>query len=123
MGLGKTVQTLAHLLLEKQSGRMKKASLIVVPTSLIGNWRREIEQFSPDLKVLVLHGTQRHVLFELIAQHDIILTPIHYSIVTRKPYYRKSSTILFSMKPSTSRTQNRKRLRSPTSLRPSIAWP
>ncbi len=45
MGLGKTVQTLAHLLLEKQAGRMTAPSLIIAPTSLMGNWRREAERF------------------------------------------------------------------------------
>jgi len=74
MGLGKTVQTLAHLLLEKQSGRMEKPSLVIMPTSLVGNWRREIEQFAPELKVLVLHGSERHGLFEKITVHDVVLT-------------------------------------------------
>ncbi|MCF6338930.1 MAG: SNF2-related protein, partial [Gammaproteobacteria bacterium] len=41
MGLGKTVQTLAHLLLEKERKRMDKPCLIVAPTSLMSNWRRE----------------------------------------------------------------------------------
>ena len=74
MGLGKTVQTLAHLLLEKQSGRMDQPSLVIVPTSLVGNWRREIEQFAAQLKVLVLQGSERQALFGLIEEHDIVLT-------------------------------------------------
>ena len=74
MGLGKTVQTLAHLLVEKQSGRMRQPSLVVAPTSLMGNWRREIEHFANELKVLVLHGSARAALFDSIHEHDIILT-------------------------------------------------
>lgn len=74
MGLGKTVQTLAHLLIEKQSGRMHQPSLVVAPTSLMGNWRREIEHFANELKVLVLHGSERQALFDSIHCHDIILT-------------------------------------------------
>tara|TARA_R110002072_G_scaffold105615_2_gene230890 strand:+ start:15185 stop:18547 length:3363 start_codon:yes stop_codon:yes gene_type:complete len=74
MGLGKTVQTLAHLLLEKEQGRMTKPCLIIAPTSLMGNWRREAAQFAPDLKVLVLHGTDRKAKFEQIDVHDVILT-------------------------------------------------
>ncbi|MGB0514269.1 MAG: SNF2-related protein, partial [Wenzhouxiangellaceae bacterium] len=50
MGLGKTVQTLAHLAVEKRAGRMTLPSLIVAPTSLMGNWRREAELFTPGLK-------------------------------------------------------------------------
>ncbi len=74
MGLGKTVQTLAHLLIEKQSGRMHQPSLIVAPTSLMGNWRREIQHFASALTVLVLHGPERQALFDSIDRHDIILT-------------------------------------------------
>jgi superfamily II DNA or RNA helicase len=74
MGLGKTAQTLAHLLLEKQSGRMDKPSLVVLPTSLIFNWKREAARFAPQLRMLSLHGKERAVHFPLIAEHDVILT-------------------------------------------------
>jgi len=74
MGLGKTAQTLAHLLLEKQSGRMDKPSLIVLPTSLIFNWKREAERFAPQLKLLSLHGKARAGHFHTISEYDIILT-------------------------------------------------
>jgi hypothetical protein len=52
MGLGKTAQTLAHLLLEKEAGRLDKPALIILPTSLIFNWKNEAARFAPDLKVL-----------------------------------------------------------------------
>lgn len=74
MGLGKTVQALAHLLLEKQSGRMTAPCLIIAPTSLMGNWRREAERFTPDLKMLTLQGTDRKQHFDEIRNHDLILT-------------------------------------------------
>ncbi|MGF1548172.1 MAG: SNF2-related protein [Thiotrichales bacterium] len=74
MGLGKTVQTLALLLREKELGRASHASLIVAPTSLIGNWRREAANFTPDLKVLVLHGAERKQRFTAIGEHDLVLT-------------------------------------------------
>ncbi|UBV43170.1 DEAD/DEAH box helicase [Deinococcus taeanensis] len=74
MGLGKTVQTLAHLLLEKESGRADRPSLVVAPTSVIGNWQAEAAKFAPDLRVLTLHGKDRRAQFPLIAQHDLILT-------------------------------------------------
>ncbi|CAM2789904.1 DNA/RNA helicase SNF2 [Legionella steigerwaltii] len=60
MGLGKTVQALAHLQCEKEQGRIKAASLIVAPTSLVGNWQAEAKRFTPQLKVLVYHGSERH---------------------------------------------------------------
>ncbi len=74
MGLGKTIQTLTHLLLEKQSGRMSLPSLIIAPTSLMSNWRRETERFTPDLKILILQGTERKQLFYKIRDYDLILT-------------------------------------------------
>lgn len=74
MGLGKTAQALAHLLLEKQSGRMDKPTLVVLPTSLIFNWKREAERFAPELRLLSLHGKQRTDNFASIPQHDVILT-------------------------------------------------
>ena len=74
MGLGKTVQALAHLTVEKVSGRMKNPSLVIAPTSLMFNWRCEAEQFSPELKVLVLHGAERKNQFEQMAQFDLVLT-------------------------------------------------
>lgn len=74
MGLGKTVQTLAHLHLEKASGRADRPSLVVATTSLMANWRDEAAQFSPNLKVLILHGKDRARHFDEIAQADLVLT-------------------------------------------------
>jgi len=74
MGLGKTVQALAHLQRLKASGDLKKPSLIVMPTSLIGNWKSEIEKFTPDLSYLALYGLDRAKDFERIGDHDVILT-------------------------------------------------
>ncbi|RQS68169.1 helicase [Burkholderia sp. Bp8963] len=74
MGLGKTVQTLAHLLAEKEAGRLTQPALIVVPTTLVHNWCDEAQRFAPALRVLNLHGPQRHERFDEIDQHDLILT-------------------------------------------------
>lgn len=81
MGLGKTVQALAHLLYEKQCSDENKPSLVIAPTSLMGNWRREAQRFTPDLKVLLLHGSKRKSLFTEIEQNDIVLTT--YSLMLR----------------------------------------
>ncbi len=74
MGLGKTVQTLAHVLREKREGRLDRPALVVAPTSLMFNWRREAEQFTPELSVLTLHGPERKGLFDEIPRHDLVLT-------------------------------------------------
>lgn len=81
MGLGKTLQALAHLLIEKQRVPDAPPSLIVAPTSLMSNWRREAERFTPQLKVLVLHGSERHQHFEGLKAYDLILTT--YPLIVR----------------------------------------
>jgi len=81
MGLGKTVQTLACLLIEKEKKRMDKPCLIIAPTSLMSNWRREAEKFTHKLKVLVLQGSERQELFHEIPNHDLILST--YPLLTR----------------------------------------
>lgn len=79
MGLGKTVQALAHLLLQKEQGLADSASLIVAPTSLVGNWFAEAQRFVPDLKVLVYHGSDRHLT--QFADYDLIIST--YGTVAR----------------------------------------
>ncbi|VAW57548.1 DNA/RNA helicases, SNF2 family, partial [hydrothermal vent metagenome] len=74
MGLGKTVQTLAMLLKEKERKRLTKPCLILAPTSLMSNWRREAEIFTPKLSVLTLQGANRKQHFDEIENHDIILS-------------------------------------------------
>ncbi len=81
MGLGKTVQALAHLLLEQEGGRTDRPNLVVAPTSLMFNWRREAERFAPSLKVLLLHGPERRRRFEAIPDHDLVLTT--YPLLSR----------------------------------------
>jgi superfamily II DNA or RNA helicase len=74
MGLGKTLQALAFLMREKAQGRLNQPALIVAPTSVLPNWQAEATHFTPDLKVLTLHGFNRKQLFGDIASHDIVLT-------------------------------------------------
>ncbi|MHB1544726.1 MAG: DEAD/DEAH box helicase [Gammaproteobacteria bacterium] len=74
MGLGKTAQTLAHLLVEKQAGRLDRPALIVLPTSLLYNWRQEAARFTPTLRLLTLQGRGRMERFADIPGHDVILT-------------------------------------------------
>ena len=93
MGLGKTVQTLAHLLKEKEAKRLNKPCLILAPTSLMSNWRREAEQFTPKLKVLILQGAERKQHFDKINQYDLILStyPLlvrdHETLLAHDYYY------------------------------------
>ena len=81
MGLGKTLQTLAHIQCEKKAGRLDRPALVVVPVSLLGNWQREAARFCPGLRCLVLHGAERHDQAADLAQADLVLTS--YSLLHR----------------------------------------
>ncbi|AEK60035.1 DEAD/DEAH box helicase [Collimonas fungivorans] len=74
MGLGKTAQALAHLLIEKQAGRLDLPALVVLPTSLIFNWQAEARRMAPGLRVLALQGPERHRDFPHMAEYDLLLT-------------------------------------------------
>ncbi len=64
MGLGKTIQTIAAL---------QTPALIVVPTSLLSNWKAELQRFRPELRVNVYHGQARKYL-EAGLETDVVLT-------------------------------------------------
>ncbi len=74
MGLGKTLQTLALLQAELDAGRLDRPSLVVVPTSLLENWLAEATRFTPQLRMLVLHGKQRAQQFKGIARAHVVVT-------------------------------------------------
>ena len=59
MGLGKTIQMIAFLLHLQNSDRLNGPTLLICPTSVLGNWEREVKKFGPSLKVAVHHGSQR----------------------------------------------------------------
>lgn len=81
MGLGKTVQTLGHIQQERDSGRLTQPTLIVAPTSLLGNWQREAARFTPNLKTLIWHGTQRKM--GDLTKHPVDIVITSYALVTR----------------------------------------
>jgi SNF2 family DNA or RNA helicase len=76
MGLGKTIQLLALLLKEKKE-EAEKPTLLICPTSIVGNWNRESTRFAPSLKVLVHHGINRTNKEEFLSkalEYDLIIT-------------------------------------------------
>ncbi len=70
MGLGKTIQVISLILKMKEEHKLKKPVLVVCPTTLMGNWMKELEMFSPDLTAAIYHGSER----QLDLKKDIILT-------------------------------------------------
>jgi SNF2 family DNA or RNA helicase len=83
MGLGKTLQVIAHLnaVVRAQSARERRPWLVVCPTSLVYNWAAEAARFAPELKVVRLHGPERHRQFDAIAGADLVITS--YALVRR----------------------------------------
>lgn len=79
MGLGKTLQAIAFLTSEVGNG----TSIVVAPTSLLYNWKNEIETFSNDLKTLVVSGTKkvRDEIIEKAEDYDVIITS--YPLIRR----------------------------------------
>jgi SNF2 family DNA or RNA helicase len=59
MGLGKTIQVIAQLVREKELGFAGQPNLLIAPTSVLGNWRKEIERFAPHLSTRIHHGAER----------------------------------------------------------------
>ena len=59
MGLGKTIQLIAFLLHLQENDWLNDPVLLVCPTSVLGNWEKEVKRFAPKLKALVYHGDSR----------------------------------------------------------------
>ncbi len=77
MGLGKTLQVITTLQKFKEEGLLKnQPALVIAPTTLLSNWKAEIERFAPQLKAVIFHGTQRKTAFN---ESDVIITT--YGIV------------------------------------------
>ena len=70
MGLGKTIQVISLILKMKEEGTLTKPVLVICPTTLMGNWMKELQMFAPSLDAVVYHGAER----QLDIKHDVILT-------------------------------------------------
>ena len=84
MGLGKTIQVLALLLHLEENGELDRPVLLICPTSVVSNWRKEAERFAPTLRVLIHHGQERHEgerFQKEAARHHLVVST--YSLVHR----------------------------------------
>jgi len=90
MGLGKTVQLIAYLLHARDEMRARghaMPSLIVCPTSVIGNWQKELARFAPSLRVLLHYGVGRSsgaAFREAAESVDVVLTTYTTAALDRK---------------------------------------
>lgn len=81
MGLGKTVQVIAHLVKEKNDNEDNEEvlpTLLIAPTSVLGNWYKEVEKFAPQLRVIIHHGgnriTEEKTFKKEAVNYDLIIT-------------------------------------------------
>ena len=84
MGLGKTLQLLALLAVEAEAGVRTGPTLVIAPTSVVGNWAREATRFVPGMRVVVHHGPRRlseEAFIEAAQQADLVITS--YGVVNR----------------------------------------
>ena len=84
MGLGKTIQMLALLLHRKRRGELTRPFLLICPTSVMSNWKKEAERFAPSLTVMIHHGLGRHqgeAFARQASRHDVVVSS--YSLVHR----------------------------------------
>ncbi|MBW4520804.1 MAG: DEAD/DEAH box helicase [Scytolyngbya sp. HA4215-MV1] len=84
MGLGKTIEFIAFLLHLKEQQKLENPTLLVCPTSVLGNWEREVKKFGPSLKLLVHHGDKRakgKTFAKAVQGIDLIITS--YALIHR----------------------------------------
>jgi SNF2 family DNA or RNA helicase len=84
MGLGKTIELIAFILHLQAENGLENPILIVCPTSVLGNWEREVQKFAPNLEVLIYHGDKRlkgQKFTQAIAKKDVVITS--YPLVFR----------------------------------------
>lgn len=76
MGLGKTIQTLALIRRDINNGE-KRPVLLICPTTVINNWKKETEKFTPGLTAAVHHGSNRSKgkkFTEIAKKNNLIIT-------------------------------------------------
>ena len=77
MGLGKTIQSIALFLHDREHNGRVPPALVVCPTSVVGNWQREIQRFAPKLQSLLHHGPNRATgqdFLDQVMKQDVVIT-------------------------------------------------
>lgn len=77
MGLGKTVQMITYFLQVKETENPEQPAIIICPTSVLGNWQKELEKFAPSLRVYLHYGSNRNKeegFHEAIKAADVVVT-------------------------------------------------
>lgn len=91
MGLGKTVQIISAIL-----GNPNKRTLIIVPKSIVTQWSEELENFAPELKVLIHDGPNRTRDSKDFNNYNVVITP--YSVMIEKGKPKGDPTVLHTIR-------------------------
>lgn len=89
MGLGKTIQVISLLLIQKKKNP-NTPSLLVLPASLLANWKSEMQRFAPSLKPLFIHSSELSksaldtVASHSVSYYDLVVTT--YGMLHRQPW-------------------------------------
>ena len=124
MGLGKTIQIIALLLIKNKKKQANNPSLLILPASLLANWKSEIERFAPSLRALMLHSSELNRSdLEGIARnpdiglHDFDLVITTYGMLLRQKWLTEVDWELVILdeaqaikNPSSRQTQQAKKL-------------
>ena len=108
MGMGKSPQTLSLLMYEKETGKRSGPTLLVSPMSLVGNWQKEAERFTPDLVVHVHHGSDRlsgDELRDALSDADLVITTYAIAARDRTSWPGSAGSGWSAMRRRTSRTR------------------
>lgn len=106
MGLGKTLQAIIALTQNHQT-HPSSISIVVCPTSLVYNWKEEINKFNPQLRALPVDGTpaQRKKLLDDISQFDVVITS--YSLLQKDIEFYKSVPFSYAILDEAQHIKNR----------------
>ena len=114
MGLGKTLQTITLLLEQAQSG----PSLIVVPASLVPNWRKELSRFAPTLNVFVLNDeVNREQAIEQISRNEVLVTTYALLTIHQQQLSQKSWNVVVLDEAHTIKNPNTKMSKAAMTLK------
>lgn len=111
MGLGKTIQVLALLEVFRKKKNFK--TLLIVPASLLGNWSKEIEKFTPKLKYEIIHGKNNKIDLK---KSDLFITTYKMISKLEEAYEINWNIIILDeaqaiKNPSTKQTRSIKKLK------------
>ncbi len=106
MGLGKTLQAIAAIT-QVHNARKESVSIVVCPTSLIYNWKEEVQKFQRNLKVLTVDGSpsQRQKLIHNINKYDLVITS--YTLLQKDVELYKKTTFAYAILDEAQHIKNR----------------